>query len=285
LGNQSLSNLTLQSPLFADFVIQPPYWNIFYDHPQQKTQFVDAQMRSEFYSWMSAQNPWHNKLLPTLNSPITRDVPWGSWGVRQIAAGGCGARDIRGNQWLGIVDDQWLDPVLRNIANTIGTTKFAFFITWNVIERDVTQGTDYLGYHNAYGNPPQVYAIAPFDTSKRFFMADVSVMAHELGETMNNPLVSTAGNATPGWNINRGLARPVSCQYNFEVGDPVRILRGTSGHSVTAPNGFTYHLQEIAFAGWFYRIAGLGIPWPNHPSPAYSTNGTFTTDAGIACTP
>ncbi len=275
-GNKSPTTLTMQSPLFTDTPIQAPYWKPFYDQPNQATQFVDAAMRSEFYSWMSAQNPWHNKFHVTVAAPVTRNVPRRYWGTRRPAQGGCGA--------LGAVDEKnWLDPVLRNIANTFGPNQFVFFITYNLIEFD-TNGDDFLGYHNAYGNPPQVYAIAPFDTSLRYGMSDVSVMAHELGETMNNPLVTTNGNATPGWNINRGTGGRVSCQGNFEVGDPARILVGVNGHQITM-NGFTYHLQEIAFAGWFYRISGLGIPWPGKPAPAYSTNGTFTTDAGTTCAP
>jgi hypothetical protein len=59
------------------------------------------------------------------------------------------------------------------------------------------------------------------------------------------------------------------CQSNLEVGDPL------SGTLITdSLNGFSYHLQELAFFGWFYhRSPGLGVNgW-------YSSNGTFTTSA------
>ncbi len=58
------------------------------------------------------------------------------------------------------------------------------------------------------------------------------------------------------------------CQGNLEVGDP---RTGTNFPAATA-NGFTYHLQELAFFSWFF-----------HQSPSwgaggkYSNNGTFTT--------
>jgi hypothetical protein len=43
------------------------------------------------------------------------------------------------------------------------------------------------------------------------------------------------------------------------------------------PNGFTYHLQELAFFSWFYGAPSIGIHgW-------YSNNDTFTGDAGPPC--
>lgn len=44
------------------------------------------------------------------------------------------------------------------------------------------------------------------------------------------------------------------------------------------PNGFTYHVQDLAFFSWFYRQSpsiGLG--------GVYSLFGTFKTSAGAAC--
>ena len=267
-------NLARQSPLFVDTVIQPPYWNIFYDHPLQATQFVDAQMRSEFFNWMLAENPWHNKFKPddTIYR-VTVMVPWGYWKPDDSGPGpgGCGV--------LGRVDGPTLDLTLRKeiLEKLPGLVQsFVVFLTSNVIEYD-SKKDDFLGYHDAFGNPPQIYAVAPFDTTRRYQMLDVNVLTHELGEAMNNPLVSTQGNSTPPW------WNGSECQGNFEVGDPNDLL--TRDHQVTnMTNGFTYHLQELAFAGWFYRIANLGIADPGRAEP-YSTNGTFRTDAGTRCVP
>jgi uncharacterized membrane protein YbjE (DUF340 family) len=45
-------------------------------------------------------------------------------------------------------------------------------------------------------------------------------------------------------------------------------------------NGFTYHVQDLAFFNWFYRIS---------PSTAvngwYSLAGNLITDAGVVCVP
>jgi hypothetical protein len=93
-------------------------------------------------------------------------------------------------------------------------------------------------------------------------------MAHEVGEWQDDPF---GNNPTPLW----GHTGQVSgCQGNLEVGDP---LTGTNVAPVTMPNGFTYHLQELAFFSWFYGAPSIGVNgW-------FSNNGTFTTDAGPVC--
>ena len=79
-------------------------------------------------------------------------------------------------------------------------------------------------------------------------------------------------NPTPAWG---GSAQVVgACQNNLEVGDP---LTGTDAPPIVMPNGFTYHLQELAFFSWFFGAPSVGIHgW-------FSDNGTFLTDAGPVC--
>ncbi len=94
-------------------------------------------------------------------------------------------------------------------------------------------------------------------------------MSHEVAEWMDDPL---GGNATPAW----GHVGQVSgCQGNLEVGDP---LTGTVLPAVTMPNGYSYHLQELAFFSWFFRQSpSIGVNgW-------YSDNGHFTSGAGPVC--
>lgn len=107
--------------------------------------------------------------------------------------------------------------------------------------------------------------MAEIDSSRYFKnVFDVGVLAHELGEWYDDPLVS---NATPRW----GHVGQVSgCQGNLEVGDPL------SGHflEVAMPNGLLYHPQELAFFSWFFgQQPSLGFDgW-------YSMGGTFRTPA------
>jgi hypothetical protein len=43
------------------------------------------------------------------------------------------------------------------------------------------------------------------------------------------------------------------------------------------PNGFVYHMQELAFFSWFFGGPSFSVNgW-------YSNNDTFTTDAGPPC--
>ena len=52
---------------------------------------------------------------------------------------------------------------------------------------------------------------------------------------------------------------------------------GTAMPPVTMPNGFTYHLQELAFFSWFFGAPSVAVNgW-------YSDNNTFKTDAGAPC--
>src|SRR5215472_16401835 len=65
---------------------------------------------------------------------------------------------------------------------------------------------------------------------------------------MDDPFGS---NPTPAWGH---VGQVGGCQNNLEVGDP---LTGKNIQTVTMPNGFTYHLQELAFFSWFYGAPSI----------------------------
>jgi len=128
----------------------------------------------------------------------------------------------------------------------------------------------FIGYHGISGLAIQTYSPFDFDSTGLFSPAieDTGVMAHEVGEWMNDPF---GNNATPPWGH---IGQQSGCQNNLEVGDP---LTGTGVPPVVMPNGFTYHLQELAFFSWFYGAPSIGVNgW-------FSNNGTFLTDAGAPC--
>lgn len=126
----------------------------------------------------------------------------------------------------------------------------------------------YAGYHGF--NNLQTYAPSNFIGVSLFGDAakDTWVLSHEVGEWMNDPY---GANYTPAW----GHTGQVSgCANTSEVGDP---LTGTDLPLVTMPNGFSYHLQELAFFPWFFGGPSTGLNgW-------YSDNGSFLTDAGPVC--
>ncbi len=129
-----------------------------------------------------------------------------------------------------------------------------------------------MGYHSYAGEPvpSQLYSVAEIDVSK-FFPAGIentSVLAHELGELVNDPY---ADNEVPPWGHS---GQQSACQENLEVGDP---LTGTNMPKVKMPNGYTYNLQELVFFSWYFGGRSIGVNgW-------YSSNGTFTSDAGPVC--
>jgi len=55
-------------------------------------------------------------------------------------------------------------------------------------------------------------------------------------------------------------------------------LSGTLAPPIFNPsNGFTYHMQELAFFSWFYGAPSIGIHgW-------FSDNGAFLQDVGLVC--
>jgi hypothetical protein len=133
-----------------------------------------------------------------------------------------------------------------------------------------------LGYHGATAGPPsgKTYSPMEFDQTGIFgpSVNDTSVAAHEIGEWMDDPY---GKNPTPAWG---GIGQVSGCQSNLEVGDP---LSGKMFPAVKMSNGFTYHLQELAFFSWFYNAQ-------SDPSIGaggkFSDNGTFKGPAKV-CPP
>lgn len=78
-------------------------------------------------------------------------------------------------------------------------------------------------------------------------------------------------NAAPAWG---NIGEVTGCKRFLEVGDP---LTRTDLPPVAGPNGFAYHLQELAYFSWFFRTASTGA------GGLFSNNGTLTGDAGAVC--
>lgn len=230
-------------------------------------QYVDAFQRAEFWTYANPAgiNPgYHVRLKVSTLPTVDVDVPLTNAGALPISCG---------NGFLAEVDINWLDNYLRATVipslSTAGVAPntFPIFLVHNVVEYIGTQCCA-LGYHNAYKpsltSPMQTYAVADYDNSGLVVPGDVSVLAHEVGEWMDDPYIN---NPTRPWG---NIGQVVGCQSNLEVGDPL------TGKSLTVSmNLFKYHPQELAFFSWFYRQSpSLGVNgW-------YSNKGTFTTTQG-----
>lgn len=256
------------------------------------TQTTDAFQRANFFGLLNHGNAsfdnnvtYHVILGPVHTiSAIVINIPAGN-GVAFPSAAFMGCP----TGVEGIVDLAVFEPALFNaIATVLGgegvnPATFPMFVTHNVVECETSVpglncGTlapktacCILGFHEHSGQ--QTIGSADFDTSEIFVSPtpDVSGMSHEVGEWMNNPLNA---NPTPAWGH---TGQVPGCQANMEVGDP---LSGTLAPPIYNPeNGFTYHMQELAFFSWFYGAPSVGIHgW-------FSNNDTFTHDAGPVCKP
>lgn len=234
------------------------------------SQYVDAFQRANYYKYTSSSgiNPgYHVTLGLTMLSPVTISVP---------NADSAEGTTTCGNGLLGAVEINWLDNYLRTkvipslAAQGVGVKTLPLFLLGNVVEYVGTPNDCcVLGFHNAFQTSAgiQTYAVSMYDNTGDFTGSqDVSVLAHEVGEWMDDPLTT---NPTRPW----GHVGQVSgCQNTLEVGDP---LSGKLA-SVTL-SSHVYHVQELAFTSWFYHQAtSTGVNgW-------YSNYGTFKAPAA-AC--
>jgi hypothetical protein len=271
-SNNVPSTLVLQSPIFANasFSMGPTFVG--------NTQYVDAYQRGNFWSTnvSTTGDRYHTILSPlTTLAPFTVNIPVNQGATFPVFAtfgSGCGN--------LGVMDNATFDSIIQSTvlpalaSSGVGPTTFPIFLLYNVVQAAPFNPNNpfgnccILGYHGATGGAAvQTYSPSDFDSTGVFTFggnttSNTSVLAHEVGEWMDDPL---GLNATPLWG---NIGQVVGCQGNLENGDP---LSGTIFPPVLMPNGFTYDLQELAFFSWFFRQnPSIGV------NGFYSDNGTFT---------
>lgn len=271
-----------QSPIFRPFDFN------FGGADVGVTQTTNAFQRANFFKPISEGQGQGNGISyqvvldPVTTSPkIVVNIPAAD-GVAypdSVFVGGCGSGEI------GIVDFAAYVPAILSALSQLSSqgvnpSNFPFFLTSNVVECEgSTPGCVTLdsgaccigGFHNVFDN--QTFGSVDYDTSGIFGsgVQDVSDMSHEVAEWMDDPF---GHNPVPKWGH---IGQQPGCQGNLEVGDP---LSGLFAPPIYNPqNGFTYHMQELAFFSWFYGAPSIGVNnW-------FSDNGTFLTDAGPVCVP
>jgi len=232
------------------------------------TQYLDAFQRANFWQFVSGTD-YHTLVRPQTIHPLSLNLPANeALAIPPGLFGSCGS--------LGIVNINKLFPILINLLALEGvkTSQFPIFLLYNVVmsigEPNNLNKCCVLGFHAATGSPIQTFSPIDFDTSGLFgpTIADTSIAAHEVGEWMDDPF---GNNPTPRWGH---VGQVGGCQGNLVVGDP---LTGTNIPTVKGSNGFTYHLQELAFFSWFYGAPSIAVNgW-------FSDHNTFKTDAGPVC--
>lgn len=239
------------------------------------TQYLDAFQRANFWAFTQGHD-YHVLLHPvTRTRTVFINVPAAD-GLA-LATNSLGPPDFCAP--LGIIDINWFDAYLDSTvipslyAQGVNPGSLPIFLLANVVMASPVTDINtccILGYHGTTGLPIQTYSPMDFDTTGLFGpdIFDTSVSAHEVGEWMNDPY---GDNPTPPWGH---IGQQPGCQNNLEVGDP---LTGTNIPTVTMPNGYGYHLQELVFFSWFYGAPSLAVNgW-------FSDNNTFTSDAGPPC--
>jgi hypothetical protein len=248
------------------------------------TQYIDAFERADFWQYVQNMgNAYHTLLSFTVGEPLTLPLsypaPTLAAEIRTGVAGSCtnpeGSGSTNGAGYQGIVDMNVLHNAMLSYIATHGITphEFPVFILYNVTYSQ--NQTIYLGgyhfsgtsYPEALTSPGQTFAMADFRTNGTGPL-DVSILSHEIAEWMDDP---GGFNAVPAWG---NIGEVTGCKRALEVGDPLTLK---DLPVITGPNGFGYHLQELAFSSWFFRTPSTGA------GALFSNNGTLTSDAGVVC--
>jgi hypothetical protein len=266
-----------QSPLFN------PAHFVFGGTDVGTTQYEDAFQRAAFWTALGPNaSKYHVLLGPvTVLDPVEIDVP-----PNEGLAITNPAAFIPGFTFCGpaaLIDINWLDSYVNGTLlpaaakHGANSSTLPMFITYNAAYSSPVTNLFTccaIGYHGltVQAALTQAYSVSDFDMTG-FFGGPLPglqtiVLSHEIGEWINDPLVSNY--VTPWGNTGQVFG----CSEYLEVGDP---LTGSLQLSVTMPNGFDYYLQELAFFSWFTGGSSFGVNgW-------YSNNGTFLTDAGPPC--
>jgi hypothetical protein len=233
-----------------------------------KDQYVDAFQRANFWTSINKNGgTYHSNLKVVALKAIT--VTPGTAHSAIVTDSACGP--------LGGVDISWWDAYLTSTiipklkSQGVGPTTFPVFMLYNVAFYTGSVSSCCAGgYHGAYGSPVQTYGAFLFDLTGTLGVGneDTDNASHIIAEWQDDPLVT---NPTPPWeNASLGM-----CQANLEVSDP---LTGTNIPTVRMPDGYSYHLQEIAFYSWFYGPPSIAA------GKKFSDNGTYKS-AAAKCTP
>ncbi len=221
------------------------------------TQYIDAFQRANFWSTVQSAQNYHLLLAtPTVLAEQTLNVP-SNYGTVGSPFG----------FQAGLVDINYFDAQVQSIIskfNQIQPNSFPIFVTYDVYLTESRQCC-IGGYHSSEGSAsnPQAYAQFTYIDHPGDFAQDVSALSHEVGEWADDPLtVNPNGNNTP-------------CGI-LEVGDPLENEANYGDYAYTV-NGFTYHLQDLAFITYFGAPLSTSLnDWYSfqHASLSVCSNGS-----------
>ena len=229
-------------------------------------QYVGASMREEFWAEAnrSGVSPSYHVRLSG-SEPAVVSVTFN--GGTEVGSGCSLLEEFPMSTWDSCVQGT-LIPELAGFG--VSSTTFPLFLFKNVVFLTNTNQCCIYGWHNAFtsGGNTQTYGLADYSTDGELgSTTDLAGPSHEMGEWANDPF---GNNPVPLWGH---IGQQPNCQNNLEVGDP---LSGTvfAVQPSRVGGSPTYHLQELAFFGWFYDD-NIGVNgW-------YSSRGTFTSGSTL----
>ncbi len=207
-----------------------------------QTQYIDAFQRGNFWKYVKNTPDYHLLLQPlTVMGDQLLSVPANDGEVCTFPYGFP----------VGQIHYPWLNSQLPNLITSLGIepNSFAIFLTYDTLTviggggGCGVSGAPTQGFHAATSNSAnaQTYAYFGYVDPGSGIEPDVSILAHEVGEWADNPLVNN--NSTP-------------CGGNLEVGDPL-IGDNYAYHSNNA--NFTYHVQDLVFLPYFGAPRDLSV--------------------------
>ena len=217
--SQSVVQAVQASPIFQDAPFKAGNINV------GNTQYIDAFQRANFWSSVSTVSPNYHVILgqPVVLPVQVYNVPAASGQTIP----GPSANVKRGILAGGYIDSMITVPVFKKFPQ-ITPGAFTIFLTYNVFPAGA------YGYHDVYGSSPltgKTYTYTSYlEPYKDLIDADISTLAHEVGEWMDDAYVN---NNTP-------------CGGLLEVGDPLN----TAIFNVKL-GGMTWHPQDLAMLGYF----------------------------------
>jgi hypothetical protein len=259
--DQNGNNITIDTTAITDEIKNSPLFENA-EYATGNTQFVDAQMRAEFWRLFNkdgnndGDDNFHVLLSkPQTLIPVTIEVPIGSSEVYVLPDG----------TYFALIDFNFLTSQLNTLLQTepITVSSIPIFLTRNAVYGDFSAGQPVNccigGFHTAFeANQTatkifvQTLAFATSldpDVSDGIYgdpavFSDVNALSHEIAETMNDPFVN---NITPSYQM-PGLPAG-TCQSILEVGDVVENL--SPDYTDVTLHGFTYHPQTLGLLQWF----------------------------------
>lgn len=212
------------------------------------TQYTDAFQRANFWKYVVSRSPNYHVRL----NPVTTDF----WVVPASTVNAAPIAEACPDHPIVTVDKSALDTiVVPGIIQHFGIRPNTLLLVLTYDVEIVFPGGSLVGYHAALGNG-QTYIVSSYIDPGvgGQNIADISILSHELGEWMDDPLIH---NIVPAWGH---MGQINGCEQLLEVGDPLTFT--------TVPvfsQGFNYHVQDLGFISWFARV-----------NPAVSVNGWYS---------